>query len=331
MNQKKLYAVLILFCLIWGFIRVNLVAEEKPRRPLRLCLQWLPQSQFAGYYMAVEKGIFRNAGFEVSLLHTGPGPSSLDYLVAGQADFATFFLADALVSGRDPVPLVQIAQIVQRSNLMLVAWRDMGIHKPVDLNGKAISFWSNVFSVAFYAFFKQNGISPQERTQNYSVNLFLNRGVAACSAMEYNELHRIFQAGVDYDRLTLFMMRDSGLGFPEDGLYGTEEFVRANPQLCRDFRQACLTGWQLARQLPEEALDLVMRESRRAGVPVNRAHSRWMLEKILLSIFDAADGHGIGRLDRRVYDQTVVALKKADVIQIAQSYERFAPLETEVP
>jgi NitT/TauT family transport system substrate-binding protein len=329
MTQKKTYSALFLFCLFWAFFSPHLTAEEKPRQPVRLSLQWLPQSQFAGYYMAVEKGIYRDAGFEVSLLHTGPGPSSLDYLVAGQADFATFFLADALVSGRDPVPLVQVAQIVQRSNLMLVAWKDMGIHKPVDLNGKAVSFWSNVFSVAFRAFFKLNGISPQERTQNYSVNLFLNRGVAACSAMEYNELHRIYQAGVDYDRLTLFMMRDGGLGFPEDGIYATEEFVRTKPQLSRDFRQACLAGWEYARQHPKETLDVVLRESRLAGVPVNPAHSRWMLEKILQSIFVDADSRDTGRLDRRVYDRTVDTLKKADAIQTALPFELFAPLETE--
>jgi NitT/TauT family transport system substrate-binding protein len=295
--------------------------------PVRLVLQWLPQSQFAGFYMALDQGFYREAGLDVTLIHAGPGPSSLDFLVDGRADFATLFLSDAIVHSGNSVPLVQVVQLMQRSNLMLVAWKDMGIEQPGDLDGKRISCWTGPFSGAFTAFFQQHGVHPVLRPQNHSVNLFLDRGVAVCAAMAYNEYHRIYQAGIDYEQLTVFMMRDYDLGFPEDGIYTTAEMAAQYPERCRALRQATLAGWEYARRHPEAAITAVLRESKLSSVPVNRAHSRWMLEHVLLSIFPPDDGGTPGCLDRRTYLRTADTLTSAGLTDHAPSFEAFAPFE----
>lgn len=295
--------------------------------PVRLALQWLPQSQFAGYYMALEKGFYRDAGLEVSLLHTGPGPSALAYLEKDRADFATLFLADAIVYARSSVPLAHIAQFVKQSNLMLVAWKDAGIETPADLHGKRISYWPGTFSIAFQAFFGHHGIQPVSVPQHHTVDLFLKRGVDACAAMTYNEFNRIYQAGVDHERLTPFLMRDYGLGFPEDGLYTSVEMAARHPDVGRALRDATLAGWIYAREHPEEAIDVVLRESRRAGVPANRPHSRWMLEQILAAIFpDDPEAGPPGTLLREVYEETVGVLKAAGIMEEALPFEDFAPV-----
>ena len=216
--------------------------DTPPLARLRIALQWLPQSQFAGFYMARDQGLYRSAGLDVDLVHTGPGPSPLDFMARGAADFATLFLADALVAA-DKHGLVNVVQLSQRSALMLVGFKEMGILKPADLHGKPVSYWQSAFSAAFEAFFRQQGIQPIVVPQHYSVNLFLRRGVAACAVMEYNEYHRIYQAGVDFEELTLFRMRDFGLGFPEDGLYTTAALVQQQPAICRALRQATMAGW----------------------------------------------------------------------------------------
>ncbi len=301
--------------------------------PVRIALQWLPQSQFAGYYMASEQGFYRAAGLDVKLLHAGPGPSSLDFLVEDRAEFCTMFLGDAIVYAREPVALAHAAQFVQRSSLMLVGWKDMGIETPADLDGKRISYWPGTFSIAFTAFFHQYGIQPKVLPQHHSVNLFLHRGVAACAAMYYNEYHRIYQAGYDYDQLTLFLMRDYGLGFPEDGLYTSVETAARHPEVCRALRRATLAGWEYARQHPEEAIDAVLRASRRVGVPANRPHSRWMLEHVLVSIFPTENDVVPGRLERCRYQETVQALVGAGLIDDAPPFDAFFPvaLQEEVP
>ena len=298
--------------------------------PVRIALQWLPQSQFAGYYMASELGYYRQAGLDVTLLHAGPGPSSLDYLVNDQADFSTMFLGDAIVYAREPIALAQVAQFAQRSNLMLIGWKEMGINSPADLDGKRISYWPGTFSITFTAFFRQHGIEPHVLPQHHSVNLFLNRGVAACAAMYYNEYHRIYQAGHDYDQLTLFLMRDYGLGFPEDGLYTRAETAARYPDVSIALRQATLAGWEYARKHPEEALDAVIRASRQAGVPANRPHSRWMLEHVLASIFPPEADVVPGLLNADGYKQTVQSLVEAGLVDHILSLDQFFPIPLQI-
>jgi NitT/TauT family transport system substrate-binding protein len=294
--------------------------------PVSIALQWLPQSQFAGYYMAVEKGFYKARGLDVSLVHAGPGPSSLDLLANGRADFCTLFLGDAILYARKPVALAQAAQFVQKSNLMLVGWKDMGILTPADLDGKRISYWPGAFSIAFTAFFKQHNIHPNVLPQHHSVNLFLHRGVSACAAMYYNEYHRIYQAGYDYEDLTLFLMRDYGLGFPEDGLYTRVETAERQPDVCIALREATMTGWAYAKAHPEEALDAVLQASRAAGVPANRPHSRWMLEQVLASIYPETEAIKPGYLDAVRYQETVSTLKGAGLIDASVPFDTFFPV-----
>ncbi len=328
--RRRLSVISILALLLQWSAVCAWSAEESPF-PLKLALQWLPQSQFAGYYIARDRGFYRDAGLEVTLIHTGPGPSSLDYVADGKADFATMFLADAIVKCRAPVPLAQVAQILRRSNLMLVAWKNMGIEKPSDLDGQLVTYWPSAFSAAFETFFSLHGIRPEFRPQNYTVNLFLHRGVAACAAMFYNEYHKIYQAGVDNDRLTVFMMRDYGLGFPEDGIYAPAETAASHPEICAALRHATLAGWEYAGQHRDEAVEAVLRESRLLGVPANRPHTRWMLDSVLLSIFPADNEGAPGRLDSDAYSNVVETLVKAGLISGAPPFEIFAPLEKESP
>lgn len=301
-------------------------AEPAPLFSVRLALQWSPQSQFAGYYMARDQGFYRDAGLDVILLHAGPGPSVLEYMEKGQADFGTFFLADAIAYARTSIPLAHIGQFVQQSSLMLVAWKEDGIENPSDLNGLRISYWPGTFSIAFQAFFQQHNIQPEVLPQHHSVNLFLRKGVAACAAMEYNEYHRIYQAGVDHERLTTFRMRDYGLGFPEDGLYTSVQMAELHPEICRALREATLAGWDYARQHPAEAIEAVLRESRLGGVPANRSHSRWMLNGILSAIFPPDGAVVPGQLDPAVYQDTVKMMKTAELIEEALPFAQFAPI-----
>lgn len=296
-------------------------AQDRGLVPVRIALQWLPQSQFAGFYMARDQGYFREAGLDVQLLHAGPGPSSLDLLRDDKADVASMFLADAIAGWGKPLELVNIAQVNQRSSLMLVAWKAAGIEKPEDLNGRRVSIWSGVFSESFTVFFRRFGIDPVEVPQHRSVNLFLRRGVAACAAMEYNEYHLLYQAGVNLDELTVFRMRDYGLGFPEDGLYAPADFARLHPEACRAVREATIKGWQYAREQPEEAIDAVIVESRRAGVPANRSHSRWMLTHVLESIFPADAVPG--RLERAAFETAAGVLREAGEVDHVPPYDQF--------
>ena len=89
-----------------------------------LQLQWAPQAQFAGYYMALEKGFYRDHGLEVEIVPGGPAIDPVGALKSGKADFATSFLSGAMTAAAEGVPLVNVAQVVNRSSLMIVARKE---------------------------------------------------------------------------------------------------------------------------------------------------------------------------------------------------------------
>lgn len=103
--------------------------------------QWIPQAQFAGYYVAYEKGFYRKKGIDLQILKGGPERPPSEWLDRGVADFGTLMLSQAIKKRVEGVKLVHIGQIIQRSALMLVAKKSRGIRVPTDLQGKKIGLW----------------------------------------------------------------------------------------------------------------------------------------------------------------------------------------------
>lgn len=313
----------VLYCLLVVLAALP-VCSHAEAAPVRFMLQWSHQAQFAGYYVALEKGFYKDRGLDVSIVPGGPGLDAADFLVRGEVDFASLWLSAALVRSEKDIPLVNLAQIVNSSNLVLMTWKQDGISKPSDLSGKKISVWGGDFRAPYEAWLQAMNVRPEIFPQYYSVNLFLQHGVVACSAMNYNEVHMAYQTGIDMEELKLFFLRDDDFGFPEDGIYSTRDTLSKNPQQALDFRAATLEGWRYAAEHPDEALDIVMQYVDKDNVPTNRPHMQWMLEKILTSVIPGAnDSWAFGRLSREDYSRTIQGMRQQGLLQQAPSYEDF--------
>ncbi len=250
-------------------------------KPVSFIPHWVPQAQFAGYYVARHKGFYRKHGLDVTIIDGGPDRPAEVLLKKKQATFGTLGLSMALGMRDQGIRVVNIAQMVQRSALMLVAKKSSGIQTPRDLDGRKVGLWGGAaVRVQPSAFFKKFGIHPVPVRQSFSVNLFLRDGVDAASAMWYNEYHTILMSGIDPDELTRFFFYEYDLNFPEDGIYTLEETFNNDPEGCRDFVRASLDGWRYAFAHPDETLDLVMENLRKARIPATRVHQRWMLDRM---------------------------------------------------
>ena len=310
--KKVVVPIVMSFVLLLapGSSLLPLSADIDTSQPVNLIVQWMPQSQFAGYYVAYDKGFYKDHGVNVTVLRGGPDRDPTEYIQSGKAQFATMFLSTAIVSRTKEIPLVNIAQVINRSNLMVVAWKDKGINSVKELSGRRVSFWGDTFNAAFLGLRNRYRLSVNYIPQNYSVNLFLNKGVDACAAMYYNEYNMLYQSGVNEDELSTFFMRDEGFGFPEDGIYCLESTWKKDPKLCKNIADASLEGWQYAKDHSEEALDIVMKYVNESHVPTNRVHMKWMLNKIVESIFPGpSDSWDFGKLSSLDYYATASALK----------------------
>ena len=318
--MKRISGLVSIFLLLGA---AQVLAEGAGLAKVSFLPQWSPQSQFAGYYVAYEKGLYRQHGLEVHILRGGPTRPPSEWLETGQADFGTLFLTTGIVRRARGAGLINIAQIVQRSALMLVAKQAGGIIKPEDINGKKVGLWGEEFQGQPRAFFQKYGLKVTVIPQSATLNLFLRGGVDVASAMWYNEYHLLLSAGLNPEELTTFLMADYGFNFPEDGIYCREETWQSRPEVCRRFVQASIAGWNYAFAHPDEALDIVMKYVAAAHVATNREHQKWMLARMQDIIRPPGWDAPLGGLSPETYQQVAAALQQNRAIQDIPRFSRF--------
>lgn len=320
--RKGVPAIFAVCALLCGSVTAS-VADGSPPKKVAFITHWSPQAQFAGYYVAREKGFYAERGLDVEFLPSGPGISASQALADGKADIAILWLSQALQNRSKGVRLVNLGQMVQRSGLMFVARRSAGILKPADLDGKKVSLWGGDLRLQGEAFIAQYGLHVRKIPQSYTVNLFLAGGVDAAMAMWYNEYHTILNSGLDPDELTVFFFKDLGLNVPEDGIYMLEGRYRQDPSLARAFVEASIRGWVYAFDHPDEAVAIVLRRMREANLPANEAHQRWMLKTMEQLMADGRDRSRMGLLSPEDYRAVSAMLKESGLIDTVTDFESF--------
>jgi len=312
-----------IFFLLFSLVPSFVYGEGPPLKKATFLPQWKPQAQFAGFYVAKEKGLYERHGIDLTLLRGGSSSPSSAFLLEGKADFATMWLSNAIQMRSGGHGIINVGQIMQRSALMLVAKKSTGIHRPEDINGKKVGLWGEDFQIQPRAFFRKYNLHVKVIPQSISVNLFLRDGVDVASAMWYNEYHTLLNAGLNPDELTSFFFHEHGLNFPEDGIYALEKTFHKDPALSCAFVKATVEGWSYAFVHPDEALDIVLNYMVQAKIPANRMHQKWMLDR-MKDLISPPDQRGrIGILEPSDYQRVAGELKQGGLIERIPDYRSF--------
>lgn len=275
-----------------------------------LQLQWVTQAQFAGYYVALEKGFYDDEGLNVTILPGGPDIAPPQVLAGGGADIMLNWMPSALAAREKGLPVVNIAQPFTSSGLMLTCWKDSGIESVEDFRGRTIGVWFFGNEYPFLSWMSQVGIPTEGGEdgvtvlkQGFNVDPLLNREADCISTMTYNEYGQVLDAGVNPDELITFMYEDQGVATLEDGIYALEEnlddpvFV---DKMVR-FVRASMAGWRYAEENVEEAGAIIV-EYDETGAQSEAAQVRMMGEIAKLT------AGGTGALDADAYQRTVDTL-----------------------
>lgn len=267
-----------LFFSVWFFVATQLHAQTNK---IVFATHWLPQAQFSGFYVAQDQGFYRDAGLDVDIIHPSASVNATKYLAEGKADVITLFLISALDAKSKGIDLVNTAQFSQHSALLFVTKKSSGIETLEDLNGKKIGIWRSGFEEVPKALLNEYKIQVEWVPILSSVNLFLLDGIDALTVMWYNEYNQIYLSGINRDELNTFFMSDYGYDIPEDGLYVLKKTAETKQEELSAFVEASLKGWEYAARNKEYTINLVVEIMRKANIPSNIAHQRWMLEKVL--------------------------------------------------
>jgi NitT/TauT family transport system substrate-binding protein len=320
-TDKKSLAGLRVFTV---FAVASLAAAAPAAKKVTLMPLWTPQTQFAGYFVALDKGMYSRRGIDLRILPAGPGRSPAASLEDGTADFALLWLTTALRHRAAGHALVNVAQIVQTSSMMLVARKASGIRSIADMDGKKVGLWEGDLSIPPRAIFDKLHVKVTEVPQSRTVNLFLRGGIDVASAMWYNEYHTIIDSGLDPDELSVFFLRDFEMDFPEDGLYTLEKTLADDPAKVNAFVLASIEGWRYAFAHPDEALDIVIRHMVEAHLPANRVHQRWMLDRMRDLALPGGREDLLGVLKQAHYQAVARTLLRERLIASHPDYQDFA-------
>ena len=278
---------------------------------LTLQLKWVTQAQFAGYYVAKDKGFYEEEGLDVTILPGGPDIAPTQVLAGGGADVIVEWMPAALAAREKGLPLVNIAQPFKASGMMLTCLKESGISDPkTDFKGKTLGVWFSGNEYPFLSWMSQLGLSteggPDGVTvlkQGFNVDPLLQKQAACISTMTYNEYGQVLDAGIAPEDLVTFKYEDQGVATLEDGLYVLESTLQDQAKVADlvKFVRASMKGWKYAEENPQEAAEIVL-ENDETGAQTLDHQVRMMTEIAKLT------AGSNGTLDEADYQRTVDTL-----------------------
>ena len=240
--------------------------------------QWSAQSQFAGYYAALENGYYAEAGLDVSIVHPTNSYTSVNMLKDGTSDFITCELIQAMIAMDQGIRLVNLLQTTQHTTLVLIS-HDKDIRKMSDLAGRRVGTWKVGFNEIPYILDAEHNLGIEWVKFISSLNIYISGAIDATLGKSYNERILFSMSGVTPGSMLRFS--EMGYDYPEDGLYVSEKFFKKYPEQCRKFAEASRKGWEWVRNNRKEALDIVMKYVKEANISTNIYNQKWMLEEVL--------------------------------------------------
>jgi NitT/TauT family transport system substrate-binding protein len=276
-----------------------------------LQLKWVTQAQFAGYYVAKDKGFYKEAGLDVTIKAGGPDINPSQVIAGGGADVIVDWMPSALATREKGVPLVNISQVFQRSGMQLTCRNDSGVKSPADFKGKTLGVWFFGNEYPFMSWMDKLGLKTDGSAggvkvlkQGFNVDPLLQKQAACISTMTYNEYWQLIDAGMKPESMTVFKYEDQGVATLEDGLYTTEKAL-ADPKMAANlakFVKASLKGWDYAIKNQAEAVKIVLKNDA-SGAQTEKHQARMMGEVAKL-----VQGGSLGKLDPKAYERTVATL-----------------------
>jgi len=245
---------LILLC-----ISVLLLASSKPDK-VSIQLMWLDQFQFAGYYVAKEKGFYKDESLDVKIKKFTYSTSVMEEVLSKRATFG-IGRSSLIKLNSSNNKIVLISAIFQSSPLVLIALKSSNIKSVKDFKDKRIILSKDAIDIAsILAMISSNGVSEDDlsfKRHTFNLDELIDGTADLYTSYISNEPYILEKKGIPY---RIFSPKDSGFDFYSDILFTTKEVVKQNPEMVKRFKSASLKGWEYAFNHIDEAVDIIYRK-----------------------------------------------------------------------
>ena len=226
---------------------------------VRLQLKYKHQFQFAGYYVAIEKGYYDTEGLDVILLEGKPSIYEIEEVISGRTQFGVG-TSDIVLSRLRGKPVVILANIFQHSPVTLLTKKESGFRSPQDFYGKRVMMAQGEKSAELQAMFLNEGVSVDNITivkPSWNLDDLINGRVDALSAYVSSEPYKLELKNIPY---TIISPSNYGIDFYGDNLFTSEDQIKKYPKQVAAFTRASLKGWKYALANPDETANLILRK-----------------------------------------------------------------------
>lgn len=321
MNKKLLFFILItISVLVAGMLLVMLFVKrygnvwqkaDEELTPVSVQLKWLHQAQFAGMYVAKEKGFYEEEGLDVTIKEATLKTNVVDEVMSDDFDFGVNNPVNLIIARGQGKKIKALAVIYQISPYALVASKESGVTSPADFLGKRLGVsGSNAFGIVLYDFLFKKFNIPEEKIKvkgfGFDIVSYLKKNeVDVIDIYRTDQVYLLKEMGIEY---TLILPEYYGYDIFDDVLTTSEIFLREHPERVRAFVQATLRGWEYVLENPNEAVDITI------GYVTDEKYKEIEYQKFILGqslrLIKPRKGDPLGKMDfirwNRLYSITQV-------------------------
>jgi NitT/TauT family transport system substrate-binding protein len=285
-----------------------------------LMTSWTAQAQFAGYYVAYEKGFYKEAGLDIEITHPTLATTPLVTLQREQPDAIMLSLMSAMDLISQGIPLVNIFQdSMNSSNLLISRWNN----DPMKMKGKKVAIFNGDPNYLAYIVSKKEKLNYNIVRCTSHINLFLSGAIDATMATSYNEYLQLLQSGFKLGDESIYRFSQHGYNIQEQGVYVKRSYYRDHAKACQKFAAATRLGWEWVAEHPEEALKIVMKYVRSDHAATNLTLQRRMLQEVLNLQLDADSKKREFRVRRDMVQKANKLMIECGLLKRAVTFEEL--------
>jgi len=259
----------------------DIIAEPPEMDEVILILDWVPNTNHTGIFVAQSKGFFEQAGLEVDIIQ--PGEVYAEQAVAGgAADFGVSFQEQVTLARADGVPIVSIAAIIQHNTSGFASREELGAETPADWDGLRYGSFGSPFEEPTLQ------VMMECAGGDYDALEIVDTGYSDPLALldeRQIDLAWIFyawqgiQAELQNIDLDVVMMEDWFDCIPDyytPVLITSEETINERPSVVEAFLTAISMGYQFAIENPDEAAGILLEAAPELDQDLVYASQNWL-------------------------------------------------------